>query len=64
LHCEYIPRPLTYYQWKAQSISDAECRAETLRTDKVNDIRLKEKSLTLILYILASLQLPSHNWFA
>ena len=43
MHCEYIPRPLTYYQWNAQSISDAECRAETLRTDKVNDIRLKEK---------------------
>ncbi|SRR5216683_1678975 len=41
--CEYIPRLLTYYQCKAQSLTDADCRAEILRTDQPNDVRLKEK---------------------
>src|SRR6266542_1894774 len=41
--CEYIPRPLTYYQCKAQVLTDGDCRAELLRSDKAGDIRLKEK---------------------
>ncbi len=41
--CEYIPRSLTYYQCKAQPLTDAQCRAEMLQSDKVGDIRLKDK---------------------
>ena len=41
--CEYIPRPLTYYQCKAQAMTDSDCRAELLRRDKPSDIQLKEK---------------------
>jgi hypothetical protein len=41
--CEHIPRSLTYYQCKAQPLTDADCREEILRSDKIGDIRLKEK---------------------
>lgn len=41
--CEYIPRRLTYYQCKAQSMSDADCRGEILREDEPNNYRLKDK---------------------
>jgi hypothetical protein len=41
--CEYIPRPLTYYQCKAEALTEAKCRAEILRSDEPDDVRLKEK---------------------
>jgi len=40
---EYIPKRLTYYQCKAQHLTDGGCRAEILRSDQIGDIRLKEK---------------------
>jgi hypothetical protein len=40
---EYIPRKLTYYQSKAQSLTEGECRAEVLRTDEPSNVTLKEK---------------------
>ncbi|HXT13804.1 MAG TPA: hypothetical protein VN873_19805 [Candidatus Angelobacter sp.] len=40
---EYIPRKISYYQSKAQSLSDSQCRAEILRTDEPGKYVLKEK---------------------
>lgn len=40
---EYIPRGLTYYQCKAQELSDGDCRSELLRVDTKKEVRLKEK---------------------
>jgi hypothetical protein len=40
---EYIPKKLTYYQSKAQTLTDGQCRAEILRTDEPGNYTLKEK---------------------